>query len=220
MNSLEARLIELNDALVKMSDRKEIPSDALINQARQTLAGGYPQINTGAGNDTVIINQQGDQDGCQQNGATGPQGDQGATGATGQDGYNGEQGSTGAGGEVGATGEQGTMGSSGATGPAGPPGECDCECKRIVVSQDYHAQMDDYYIGVNSSRPVTITLPANCRSGCKIIIKAEMGPPLGYRKITIITEDGSMIDGEYSYIIEVPYQSVSMICRAGDWWII
>jgi hypothetical protein len=47
-----------------------------------------------------------------------------------------------------------------------------------------------------------------------------MGPPLGNRKITIITSDGSTIDGADDYIIEVPYQSVRLICRGSEWWII
>jgi hypothetical protein len=47
-----------------------------------------------------------------------------------------------------------------------------------------------------------------------------MGPPLGNRKITIVTDNGSLIDGGNNYIIEVPYQSVNLICRGGNWWII
>jgi hypothetical protein len=47
-----------------------------------------------------------------------------------------------------------------------------------------------------------------------------MGPPLGNRKVTITTADGSFIDGDDEYVIEVPYQSLRLICRNGDWWII
>jgi hypothetical protein len=51
-----------------------------------------------------------------------------------------------------------------------------------------------------------------------------MGPPLGNRKITIVpADDGSSIieiDGKSEYIIEVPYQSVNLICHDGNWWII
>jgi hypothetical protein len=129
-------------------------------------------------------------------GATGPQGPTGATGATG------------------LPGEPGPIGATGAT------GNCSCECKAILVSEDYVAQLDDYYIGVNSLRPTTITLPRDCRDCQQIIVKAEMGPPLGNRKITIITSDGSTIDGADDYIIEVPYQSVHLICRGMEWWII
>jgi hypothetical protein len=80
--------------------------------------------------------------------------------------------------------------------------------------------MDDYYVGVDSTGPTTITLPANCSSCQQIVVKAEMGPPLGNRKITVTTSDGSTIDGNTQYIIEVPYQSVKLLCRGGNWHII
>jgi hypothetical protein len=51
-----------------------------------------------------------------------------------------------------------------------------------------------------------------------------MGPPLGNRKITIVPAPDEnnliLIDGEESYTMEVPYQSVHLIRRNGDWWII
>jgi hypothetical protein len=80
--------------------------------------------------------------------------------------------------------------------------------------------VDDYYIGVVSTGPITITLPADCNNSCEIIVKAEMGPPLGNRKITIVGQGGALIDGKDSYVIEVPYQSINLICRDNDWWII
>jgi hypothetical protein len=80
--------------------------------------------------------------------------------------------------------------------------------------------MDDYYIGVASDGPTTITLPGDCQDCHEIIVKAEMGPPLGNRKITIVTADNALIDGANNYIIEVPYQSVNVLCRGGNWHII
>jgi hypothetical protein len=50
-----------------------------------------------------------------------------------------------------------------------------------------------------------------------------MGPPLGNRKITITAGDDStisLIDGDVDYVMEVPYQSVHLICRDGNWWIV
>jgi hypothetical protein len=121
---------------------------------------------------------------------------------------------------TGPPGPPGPPGEPGPPGPPGPPGECTCACKSILVSEDYVATCDDYYIGVNSDEPVTITLPEECSDCCEIIVKAEMGPPLGNRKVTVTTSDGSYIDGIDKYIIEVPYQSVNVICRGGDWHII
>jgi hypothetical protein len=84
--------------------------------------------------------------------------------------------------------------------------------------------VDDYYIGVVGTGPITITLPADPSDSCEIIVKAEMGPPVGNRKITIIAvdDDSSLIeiDGKLGYVIEVPYQSVRLIFRGGNWWII
>jgi len=204
MDSLERRLVELNEALLKLS-AGERPSDEQLDNARKVLAGGF-SINTGPGNDTVIINKtinKGDENGCPPT-----QGESGPTGPTGPTGPSGP------------IGEQGPPGELGPTGPTGPTGECSCQCRRIVVSEDYNAQVDDHYIGVDSLGPVTITLPTDCDASCEIIVKAEMGPPLGNRKVTIVTADGSTIDGDTKYVIEVPWQSVNVICRGGNWYII
>ena len=194
MDSLERKLVELNQALLSLQLGKPV-DDELIKQAQYFIAGGG-KIHTGPGNDTVIINQ-GDNNGCEcPPGPPGPQGPPGPTGAT------------------------GPQGEPGPVGPPGPPGECSCECQAIVVSQDYTATLDDYYIGVNSTGPVTITLPPD-PTGCQqIIVKAEMGPPLGNRKITITTSDGSLIDGEEEYVMEVPWQSVKLITGGDDGWFI
>jgi hypothetical protein len=80
--------------------------------------------------------------------------------------------------------------------------------------------MDDCYLGVSSIGPVTITLPANPSDSHQIIVKAEMGPPLGNRKITIITTDGSTIDGDPDYVMTVPWESIHLFARAGNWYIV
>lgn len=194
MNGLEARLVELNDALLRMSTERVPLSPEMLRQAQQAVAG--ITLNTGSGNDTIIINQ-GDDDECKcPPGPPGPKGD------------------------TGPPGEQGPQGEPGPIGPPGPPGECTCACSRIVVSEDYTATCDDYYIGVNSNGPVTITLPSDCEKCCELVIKAEMGPPLGNRKVTIKPSDSSTIDGANSIIFTVPYESVRLICRGGNWWII
>jgi len=203
MDSLERRLVELNDALLRLSSGEKI-DPVVFNQARQVLSGA--SINTGPGNDTVIINKtinQGDKNGC-----ICPPGPEGPVGPPGPPG------------PIGPIGEQGPPGEQGPIGPPGPPGNCTCQCTAILVSQDYTATMDDYYIGVNSDGPTTITLPPDCDDCQQIIVKAEMGPPLGNRKITVTTSDGSMIDGASEYVIEVPYQSVKLLCRGGDWHIV
>lgn len=204
MDPSRRRLVELNEALLKLSLGEKI-SEKLIDQAKHSIVGGS-YIDTGPGNDTVVVNQggnNGEQCPTGATGATGPQGNFGATGATGEPGPPGEPG------PIGAT---------------GPSGECTYKCKAILVSQNYAAQSDDYYIGVSSTGPVTITLPCITTDCQQIIVKAEMGPPLGNRKITIIpcqeTTPFAKIDGGDEYVIEVPYQSVHLIFRGGNWWII
>ena len=236
MDNLERKLVELNQALLSLQLGKPV-DDELIQQAQYFIAGGG-KIHTGPGNDTVIINQ-GDVDGSQSGppGPAGPPGPPGPPGPAGvsvtnaevkpnpgsliiylSDGTEIDAGNViGPDGPPGATGPQGEPGP---IGPIGPPGECSCECQAIVVSQDYTATLDDYYIGVNSTGPVTITLPAD-PTGCQqIVVKAEMGPPLGNRKITITTSDGSLIDGATEYVMEVPWQSVKLITGGDDGWFI
>jgi hypothetical protein len=211
MDSLERRLVELNEALLKLNAGERL-DPKIFDQARQVLSGGTT-INTGPGDDTVIINKtinKGDGNDCNEC-VPGPQG------PPGKDGEPGPPGPPGADGQTGATGPQGEPGATGATGPAG---ECSCKCSTTLVSQDYTAQMDDYYIGVNSTGPVTVTLPSDCTDCQQIIVKAEMGPPLGIRKVTITTSDGGTIDGSTDYVMEVPYESVTLLCRGGNWNIV
>lgn len=198
MHNIDRRLVELNEILLKMNSGQKL-TDEQLAQAQRVVSGGI--IDTGPGNDTVIINQQDNDSDCTEcpTGPTGPAGGIGPTGPTGP-----------AGGDV----------SVGPTGPTGPTGTCQCECKSILISTDYTAKSDDVYIGVNSLGPVTITLPEDCETCQQLIIKAEMGPPLGNRKITITTSNGSLIDGETTYIMEIPYQCVRVFCRGGDWWIV
>lgn len=235
MDSIERRLVELNEALMELSKGKAT-DEALLRRAQSAVAGNY--IDTGSGNDTVIINQNGGKkdNECKEGppGPPGPPGEQGPPGETGEQGppgpqgppgSTGEQGPPGSEGPPGPPGKQGPPGEPGPIGPPGPPGECSCKCKTILVSEDYTAEVDDCYIGVKSDGPVTVTLPGDCEDGHQVIVKAEMGPPLGNRKVTIIADDSTsfssgIIDGSASIVITVPYQSVRLICRGGDWHVI
>jgi len=180
MNSIERKLIELNQALLKLA-AGEKPSEELITSAQKALAGGM-SFNTGPGDDVVIINK----NSCEP--------------------------------EPGVQGTQGVQGAQGIQGPAGPTvgGSCD----KILVSSDYTASCNNFYIGVNSDGPVTITLP-ECEEGCcEIVIKAEMGPPLGNRKITVVPSGNTTIDDGDKYVMEVPYEVLRIICNNGKWYTI
>ena len=95
--------------------------------------------------------------------------------------------------------------------------------KTILISEDYVATMDDYYIGVNSEDSIIITIPCYCDDGHEIVIKSEMNQTLNNVKVTIMSMDDEnlrSIDGELEYVIELPYQSVRFLCRDSNWWTI
>lgn len=222
MDPHERRLIELQQALLNLANGRLIDPKILEN-AQLQLAGAKFPIDTGSGNDTIIINNQ--KEDCHEcppcpPGPPGPKGDPGSPGPPGEAGPPGPTGEKGDQGPPGERGEQGPPGERGPQGPPGPPGECSCKCKAILVSQDYTATLDDYYIGVISTGPTTITLPGNLESCLEIVVKAEMGPPLGNRKITVKASNGELIDGDSEYVIEVPYQSINLLYRGGGWHII
>lgn len=205
MNSQNRRLIELNHALLRLADGN--PADpALIQQAHMVLSGQDLAIQTGPGNDTVIVNQE--MSGCSTNciGATGPQGNQGP------------QGDIGATGPTGATGPQGPRGDQGDIGASGPPGECDCCDKSIVVHQNYTVKSEDFYIGVDADKSVTILLPESSFDCPEKIIKSEMGPPMGNRKIIIRASGNVLIDNKKSITLEEPYEFLRLYYRNGRWF--
>jgi hypothetical protein len=107
-------------------------------------------------------------------------------------------------------------------GPEGPRGDAALPgaVETVLVSEDYESTIDNCYIGVNSNRPVTISLPVDISDGHQIAIKAEMAGSLSHRRITVDTLDGSLIDGELTYVISVPYESIHLIYRGNEWHII
>ena len=93
-------------------------------------------------------------------------------------------------------------------------------CNTILVGEDYECESDDCYIGVDSIRPVTVSLPVAVSNGHQIVVKAEMAEPMGNRKVTIKTLNGSKIDDASSITLTVPYSSVCLIYRGKNWHII
>lgn len=85
------------------------------------------------------------------------------------------------------------------------------------TTTNYTATNEDEYIGVNSTGSVTITLPTGIE-GRVYTIKDEHGQGAG--KITVKPTGSEKIDNSNAYIISVPYQSVSVVFRAGQWRLI
>jgi hypothetical protein len=86
------------------------------------------------------------------------------------------------------------------------------------TTTNYTATATDEYIGVSSASNLTITLPSGASEGRIYTIKDEYGQGSG--KITIQPTGTEKIDKKTNYIISVPNQSVSVVYRAGGWWII
>lgn len=121
----------------------------------------------------------------------------------------------------GPTGPTGPAGEQGLQGLPGLNGEClDCIVNTVLITEDYTATLDDYYIGVRCESPVTVKLPSNCQDAKQIIIKAEMGPPLGNRKITVVGLNNELIDGSNEHVIKTPYGLISLIWRGNQWHIL
>ncbi len=123
-------------------------------------------------------------------------------------------------GEPGPQGEQGPQGPQGPPGPPAPKEPGDPIYPTRLIDRDYTITETDTYIGVNAKKAVKITLPTNPSEGIFYIIKLEMGPPIGNRKVTIITADGSTIDGNTSVVLQNPYEYINLIFRGNQWHLV
>lgn len=137
-------------------------------------------------------------------GSPGPAGPAGPIGPQGEPGIQGDQGLQGDTGPAGPQGEQGPVG------PQGPSGSV--SRNTIVVSKDYEAKLTDYYIGVQSEGPVTITLPEEAPKGTEYIIKLQMGAPIGTRKVTV--KSGANIDNVNILVLTNPYESLQVLFQS------
>lgn len=120
-------------------------------------------------------------------------------------------------GPEGPPGPQGEAGPPGPPGPEGPPGPdapVRSSCNKVLVKDNYTVQSTDYYIGVQTEKPINVILPEKPEN-CLIIIKAEMPPPLGNRKITVYG-NGNTIDGKITYKMENAWECLVLLYR--DSW--
>jgi hypothetical protein len=206
MDDLDRRLIELNEALLKLSNGQPF-NKLLLNKANYALAGATTSFQD---EEIIIINN----DIIENTEPPIP----GLKGDPGEKGNVGEQGPQGIQGIQGEKGEQGEIGNPGEKGDKGEPGEYVTPTR--FVSEDYSATLSDFYIGVSSNGPVTIQLPTSPPDGTKYIVKAEMAPPLGNRKVTIKAAYLELIDGQSTIVITKAYGSLSLICRSNNWSIV
>jgi hypothetical protein len=85
----------------------------------------------------------------------------------------------------------------------------------------YLVALSDNYIGVYSSNPVNINLPAGV-NGREYTIKDEFG--IGSGLITVVPNGVETIDGDTSAVINIPLGSITTVFRSGGivpgWYII
>jgi len=87
------------------------------------------------------------------------------------------------------------------------------------TSSDYQITRKDYYVGVNHSVPITITLPGqNLKSGRQVVVKDESGH-CSVNNITIVTHNGDMIDNSSAAVLAIDNGSLTFIYSNG-WRII
>ena len=148
---------------------------------------------------------------------TSVQGIQGLLGPQGIQGLNGPQGINGLDGSTGLQGIQGLEGSSiqgtqGIQGPSGgqQPVTNSCILPAKVISETYHIQPEDCYIGVLNTKSIEIYLPQNPPIGKMLIIKAQQ-KQIGNKKIYIVTQNGDKIDDGDEIVLQSPYESVTLI---------
>lgn len=161
-------------------------------------------------------------------GPIGPQGPQGVAGLQGPQGPQGEpgipgpigtQGVPGPQGEQGIAGPQGEQGVAGPPGPPGPTETCINCSDYILVTKDYSVKDTDYYIGVQCTKPTNIILPSTPIEGKIYVIKLEMPPPIGNRKVTL-KGNGKTIDNQTQVILENAWECIQVVYRGTGWWVI
>ena len=149
-------------------------------------------------------------------GIVGPPGPQGEPGPAGSQGLQGEPGPQGLQGEP---GPQGLQGPQGIQGPQGEHGSANPLATRLIKTSSL-LEDEDTYVGVQSSGPITVTLPPHTEEGNWVIVKLEMSAPIGNRKVTVTTSDGSLIDGVNNKTLQQPYECLQVVYRAAAWHII
>ncbi len=115
-------------------------------------------------------------------------------------------------GEPGPPGAQGPQGETGPPGPPGPPGPSSglCVLNAKVITDTYHVQPEDCYIGVLNTESIEIYLPENPPIGKLLIIKAQQ-KQIGNKKIYIVSQNSEKIDDGDEIVLQSPYESVTLV---------
>ena len=117
---------------------------------------------------------------------------------------------------VGPPGPPGPPGPQGDPGPQGPPGTPGL-VPTITVEEDYTPLDTDYFIGVITDAPHTITLPAAAPDGTVYVVKDVLGDAFD-NPIAITSPE--FIDAVASATINANFGSLTLIRNFSTWNII
>ncbi len=86
-----------------------------------------------------------------------------------------------------------------------------------ITSSSYTVKIQDYYIGINYSGAVNVTLPTPRKNGKVYIIKDELGEASrgNNRHITIFPSGSDKIDGQDKVILAYDFGSLTFVYRNG-----
>lgn len=121
------------------------------------------------------------------------------------------------------SGEKGPRGKRGKRGPKGEQGIAGKDFDPLtfalsakIITTTYNASNEDCFILVQASENVEVILPDDAKDGKMIVVKN------GSEEIvaTLKTDSGAMIDGEFSFDLSEPHESLTLICNGGDWFVI
>jgi len=108
-----------------------------------------------------------------------------------------------------------TIVSSGPPGPPGPPGPL--IIPTVTVEADYTALTTDYFIGVITGAPYSITLPMSV-DGTVYIVKDIFGEA-STNPITVLGTS-TTIDAEATATIVTDFGSIALVFNEGSWSIV
>ena len=94
---------------------------------------------------------------------------------------------------------------------------CDCDKNTRLVKSDYTINALDWYIGAQPKGSITIDLIEALPDGFELIVKVELGPPIGNKKVIVKAAGSQLIDGNTSVVLQQPYESITLIYRGGNW---
>jgi hypothetical protein len=92
-----------------------------------------------------------------------------------------------------------------------------------VTDSTYNITVTDYYVGIDYSGPVTITLPVGSSVARRLfVIKDESGEAGNgtNRYITILPQSPDLIDGDDHVLLAYNYGSLTLIWTGGAWRVI